>query len=117
MAAAVQNPALMAPRELREALGVSRERLARMFDVSAKTVERWEAQDAAPSKPPAAVVFAHLREIVVLGHLVYTPDGFSRFMTTPLAIFDGRTAIKLLERGEGERVLAALAADYEGLGS
>jgi hypothetical protein len=88
-----------------------------MFDVSAKTVERWEAQDAAPSSPAAAGVFARLREIVELGRLVYTPQGFSRFLKTPLPVFEGRTAVKLLERGEGERVLSALAADYEGLGS
>jgi transcriptional regulator with XRE-family HTH domain len=115
--AAVRPPALISPRELRAALAVSRERMARMFDVSAKTVERWEAQDRPPSGPPTAEVFACLQEIIELGRLVYTPEGFRQLMKTPLAAFEGRTALKLLERGEAERVLAALAADYEGLGA
>lgn len=110
------RPPVMGSRELRAALHVSRERMARMFDVSAKTVERWETQNTPPTADAAAEIFARLQQIAQLGQIVYT-QGFTQFMTTPLHAFQGRTAVKLLERGESEQVLAALAADYEGLGS
>jgi putative PIN family toxin of toxin-antitoxin system len=54
---------------------------------------------------------------LLLGLTVYGPEGFQRFLRTPLREFEGRTALQLLEVGETGRVLAALAADYEGLGS
>lgn len=34
-----------------------------------------------------------------------------------MRVLDGSTALQMIERGEGERVFAALAQDYEGLGS
>src|SRR4051812_31644933 len=101
---------------LRRALGVSREHLARMVDVSAKSVERWERGDTQPSGHPA-VRLAELREIAELGQLVFAPAGLARFLITPMAVFGNRTAAQMLERGDGARVLAALAADYEGLGA
>jgi hypothetical protein len=57
------------------------------------------------------------REVAELGRVVYTPAGLDRFLSTPMAVFDGRTAIELLESDQSEQVLAALAADYMGLGS
>jgi transcriptional regulator with XRE-family HTH domain len=112
------KPAPSSPvREVRGALGISRERMARLLDISAKTVERWEAQGVPPRSTSVRERFAQLSRIAELGRLVYTPEGLARFLTTPLPVFDGRPAMKLLELGEGERVLAALAADYEGLGA
>lgn len=76
----------------------------------------------APSRSPAKrlermmEVSPAAREVAELGLVVYTPAGFDRFLSTPLAIFDGRTALDLLESDQAEPVLAALAADYEGLG-
>ena len=101
---------------LRTALGVSRERLARMVDVSAKTVERWERGDTQPSGHSAGRL-AQLREITELGQLIYAPAGLTQFLTTPMAVFGYRTAAQMLERGDGDCVLAALSADYEGLGA
>jgi hypothetical protein len=59
---------------------------------------------------------AQLREIVMIGHTVYTRDGFKKFMTTPMEIFDGKTGKQLLKEGQADRVLKELIADYEGLG-
>ena len=101
---------------LRAALGVSRERLARMVDVSAKTVERWERGDTQPSGGSAARL-ARLHEIAELGQLIYSPAGLPRFLTTPMPVFGFKTAAQMLESGDGALVLAALAADYEGLGA
>jgi len=106
----------IAPRRLREDLGLSRERMARLLDVSAKTIERWEARPEPPANRAARKRLAQLREIVFLGLIVYTPEGFHRFLTTPMPAFDGRTGLQLIENDEGEEVIGALAADYEGLG-
>ena len=104
------------PRDLREAFRLSRERLARLVGVSAKTVERWEARPTRPARDETRARMAQLREIAELGATVYTRDGLGAFLEAPLAEFGGLTALQLIERGEADRVLAALAADYEGAG-
>jgi len=103
-------------RKLRADLRLSRERMGRLLDVSAKTVERWEERGALPAGLMARQRLAQLRDIAELGLMVYTPAGFDSFLRTPLAEFGGTTALQLIELGQAERVLGALAADYEGLG-
>ena len=105
----------LTPHALRSELGLSRERMARLFDVSAKTIERWEARGAPPSAADRQRLL-QIREILDLGRLVYTAEGLQRFLDAPLPVFKGATALQMIERGEGEQVLAALATDYEGLG-
>jgi transcriptional regulator with XRE-family HTH domain len=104
------------PRDIRDAFRLSRERLARLVGVTAKTVERWEAKPTRPARDETRARMAHLREIAELGAPVYTRDGLGDFLDAPLAEFDGLTALQLIERGQGDRVLAAIAADYEGAG-
>lgn len=104
------------PRDLRDAFRLSRERLARLVGVTAKTVERWEAKPTRPARDETRARMAQLREIAELGATVYTRESLGDFLEAPLAEFDGLTALQLIERGEADRVLAALAADYEGAG-
>lgn len=104
------------PRDLREAFRLSRERLGRLVGVSAKTVERWEAKPTRPARDETRTRMAQLRDIAELGATVYTRDGLGDFLEAPLAEFSGLTALQLIERGEADRVLAALAADFEGAG-
>lgn len=104
------------PRDLRDAFRLSRERLARLVGVSAKTIERWEARATRPARDETRTRMAQLREIAELGAAVYTQERLGDFMIAPLAEFGGLTPLQLIERGEGDRVLAALAADYEGTG-
>jgi len=105
------------PRDLREAFRLSRERLARLVGVSAKTVERWESKPATrPARDETRARMAQLREIADLGATVYTRERLGDFLEAPLAEFGGLTALQLIERGEADRVLAAIAADYEGAG-
>jgi hypothetical protein len=59
--------------------------------------------------------WSRLQEIADLGLLVSTRDGFQAFLTTPLPAFDGRTPLQTIQAGR--EVIAALAADDEGLGS
>jgi transcriptional regulator with XRE-family HTH domain len=104
------------PRDLREAFRLSRERLARLIGVSAKTIERWEARPTRPARDDARARMAALREIADLGAAVYTRERLGDFMATPLPEQGGLSPLQLIERGEAGRVLAALAADYEGGG-
>ena len=109
------NPLDFNPNVIREQLHLSRERMGRVLRVSSKTVERWERRQAVPDAR-ARKDFSQLKQIAELAHSVYTPDGVKALLTTPLQAFDGRTALDLMNLGEYERVIAALAADYEGLG-
>ena len=109
-------PAALHPREIRARLGLSRERMARLFDVSAKTIERWEARETPPASPHARKRLAELQEIAELAHIVYQPEGVTVFLATPFPTFDGRTALQMIEAGQAERVMGALAEDYEGTG-
>ena len=104
------------PRDLREVFRLSRERLARLIGVSAKTVERWEAKPTRPARDEIRARMAQLREIADLGAAVYTREGLADFLDAPLAEWGGLTALQLIERGEADRVLASLASDYEGAG-
>lgn len=116
--------ATLEPRELRRDLNLSRERMARLIDVSSKTIERLEEQDSsptgskghAPSTSKARARLAHIQEMRDLGLMVYTGEGFRQFLRTPLPIFKSRTPLQMIEQGEIDQVIAALASDYEGLG-
>jgi hypothetical protein len=88
--------------------------MGRLLDVSWKTVERMEAADRLPASATAAARLAQIQRVVDLGLTVYTPEGFTHFMATPLPTFGGLTALQLIERGQVDRVLGALATDYEG---
>lgn len=106
--------ATLRPRDLRSQLGLSRERLGRILSISSKTVERWEGLEQVPRSERAARRLAALDEAVRLGRLSYEPDALRRLLATPLREFDGLTALQLIEQDQGDRVLALLAADYEG---
>jgi DNA-binding XRE family transcriptional regulator len=106
------------PEELRRDLSLSRERMARLVDVSAKTVERWEHQGSLPTRASARIrtQLAQIQEVRDLGLCVYTLEGFRQFLKSPLPAFDGRTPLQMIEQGKADAVIAALASDYEGLG-
>jgi DNA-binding XRE family transcriptional regulator len=112
---AARIPPTIDSLQVRRALGISRDRMGRLLDVTAKTVGRLEDEQRLPAQPAVATRLAKLKELVDLGLLVYTPEGFARFMATALPVFGGFTALQLIERGEIERVFAELAATYEGI--
>jgi len=88
--------------------------MARLLDVSAKTVERWETLEHPPAGVRQRRDLALISEIVMLGRTVFSADGFVRFLNAPLPVFGGNTALQMMERGHTTEVLAALAADYDG---
>ena len=103
------------PLEIRQNLHLSRERLGGILHISAKTLERWEKRNEIPNRD-AIKDFAKIRDIAELARAVYTAEGVDTFLSTPLPVFEGRTALELMGLGEYDRVIAALAADYDGLG-
>jgi hypothetical protein len=110
----VRPASVVDPRAIRGALSLSYERMARLLDVSGRTVERMEELGRVPRSAAVAERLGQLAQIVELGQVVYTPDGWRQFLTLPQPRFGGRTALQLIERGEADRVIGALATDYEG---
>ena len=106
--------AVVEPRAIRAGLGLSVERMGRLLDVRGRTVERMEALGRPPRSAAVAERLGQLALIVELGQLVYTREGWRQFLILPQPRFGGRTALQLVERGEAERVIGALATDYEG---
>ncbi|MHB8645715.1 MAG: helix-turn-helix domain-containing protein [Thermomicrobiales bacterium] len=114
--ALLTRPTFLTLAELRKQLNVSRERMGRLIDVSAKTIERWEARGEMPKNRLLRERLAQIQEIAELGLMVYTREGFDLFMTTPMGVFDNHTAMQMIEIGRGDEVFSAFAADYEGMG-
>jgi predicted transcriptional regulator len=110
-------PTSLDVREIRQGLGLSRERFARLLDVSARTVERWEEHDELPSRAGVRQRLLTLREIEEMGRLVYEPAALRRFLASPMPAFGGQSALQLVAAGQSGRVLGALASLYEGQGS
>lgn len=114
---AARTPPTIAPRQVRLALGISRDRMGRLLEVTSKTIARLEDESRLPAQAAVASRLARLKELADLGLLVYTPEGFAQFMATPLPVFGGLTALQLIERGQIETVFAELASTYEGVPS
>jgi DNA-binding XRE family transcriptional regulator len=101
-------------RVIRDTIGISRERMARLLDVSTKTIERAEAQCTWPTSRTATERLAKLSQIVDLGLQVYTPKGFQSFMRDPMPVWEGRTALQMIEAGDINSVYGEIVSDYEG---
>lgn len=114
--APLTRPRILTLAELRKQLNISRERMGRLIDVSAKTIERWEARGEMPKNRLFRERLAQIQKITELGLMVYTREGFDLFMTTPMGVFDNYTAMQMIEMGKGDEVFSAFAADYEGMG-
>ena len=100
--------------DLRAKLGISRERMGRLLDVSARTIQRWEDNDQLPSNRWVANVLVQLHQIVELGLEVFTPEGLQIVMSKPQPVFDNRSGLDMIEAGEGENVYREFAGAYEG---
>ncbi len=104
------------PHDIRQGLSISQERMSHLLRVSAKTVSRWEKNAQQPQDQDILFRLAKLKEIKELGLMVYTPEGLKKFLTTPLPIFEGRCGFDLIQLGDYQSVIGALAADFEGTG-
>ncbi len=111
----VLSSEILNPLIIRQQLHLSQERMSHLLHISSKTLWRWENTNASPSNKAKAHL-AKLKQIASLAEKVYTVEGVEEFLFTPLEEFGGHTAYDILSLGEYDRVIAALAADYEGLG-
>lgn len=87
--------------------------MGRLLGVTSRTVERSESARRLPTARVATERLAQIRQIVDLGLTVYTLEGLRAFVATPMLAFHNATALQAIERGEGNMVISALAADYE----
>ncbi len=110
----IATPSALHLADLRGQLGISRESLARLLDVSAKSIERWEGRGTLPVGLALRQRLAQLHEVAALAQAVFEADGARAFVRTPLPALAGRTPLQAIAAGEGERVLAVLATFYEG---
>jgi DNA-binding XRE family transcriptional regulator len=111
----VLSSEILNPLTIRQHLHLSQERMSHLLRVSCKTLWRWENNYVLPNSQ-AKVHLAKLKQVATLAQKVYTPEGVKEFIFTPLEEFGGHTAYDILSLGEYDRVIAALASDYEGLG-
>lgn len=102
--------------KIRTDMGLSREKMARIVDVSSKTIERWEKGETFPTSRRVNQLYREMREMVELGLMVFTVEGFKWLITQPVPALDDRTPYEMLELGDVESVTGFLAAGYEGLG-
>jgi transcriptional regulator with XRE-family HTH domain len=116
MPAIKDRQSLLSPLEIRRKLAISQEHMSSLLGVSVKTISRWEKDQGQPRAPEQLARLAKLKEISELGQTVYTPEGLREFLSTPLPVFAGHTGFDLLQLGDYEPVIGALAADFEGTG-
>ena len=116
MPAVKDHKPVLSPLEIRRKLAISQEHMSNLLRVSVKTISRWEKDAGQPRAPEQLARLAKLKEISELGQTVYTPEGLREFLSTPLPVFAGRTGFDLLQLGDYEPVIGALAADFEGTG-
>lgn len=116
MATLIDQNQTLNPFQIRQGLAISQEHFSHLLGISAKTVGRWEKQERRPTDPAHLARLAKLKEILDLGLMVYSSPGLHEFLSTPLPIFNGRSGFELIQLGEYEPVIAALAADFEGTG-
>lgn len=100
-------------RDLREQLGLSQESLSRALDVSARSVERWEAAGATSASPDVARRVALVAEIAALADEAYG-DGVATFMVTPRRSLGMRTPREAVTRGDLEAVREVLIDTLDG---
>lgn len=104
------------PVNIRQGLGISQERMSTLVRVSSKTINRWEKGESKPNDPDSLSRLAKLKEILELGQMVYTKEGLKEFLSTPMPVFSGKSGFDLIQIGDYESVIAAMAADFEGTG-
>ena len=100
--------------EIRHELGISRERMARLLDVSSRTVARWEEQGQLPSNRWVRQALLQISAIIDVARESLTEVGLHAIMTTPQPVFGNRSGLEMIEQGQMETVYRELAGMAEG---
>jgi DNA-binding transcriptional regulator YiaG len=101
---------------IRVTLGISQEILAQILRVTVRTVSRWEKGETQPTSPGDIAQIKRLKALMDLGLKVYSRQGLQSLLAEAQPVFGNKTGIDMLAFGEYERVVAAIEADFEGLG-
>lgn len=99
---------------IRHELGISRERMSRLLDVSSRTVARWEEQGQLPSNRWVRQALLQISVIIDVAHESLTDTGLHSLMTTPQPVFGNRSGLEMIEQGQVETVYRELAGMAEG---
>ncbi len=91
---------------------LSQEALARILNVSAKTVQRW-AKGTRPRPRPQLVQLARL--VALLEEALPSKNAIQNYLNHPNPSFSGERPIDLLARGEFERIEVDVQAMLEGV--
>jgi transcriptional regulator with XRE-family HTH domain len=108
--AEVRSPEI---RTLRTSLGLSQELFSRVLDVSARSVERWEARPTATIAADTSRRLEVTREILSLAAEVFRGD-VATFMTTPRRSLGLRTPREAMIHGDLDLVRQILVNGLEG---
>jgi uncharacterized protein (DUF2384 family) len=100
-------------RTVRDQLGLSQESLSRALDVSARSVERWEAAGGTSTSADVARRLALVSEIAALADEVYGDD-VATFMATPRRSLGQRTPREAMTHGDLEDVRQVLINTLDG---
>lgn len=103
------------PGSLKQAvrvLGLSQEALARVLNVSARTVHRW-LKGARPRQNPEVDRLQRLASL--LEEVLPSPEVIRSYLNHPNPSLDSETPLQVLLRGELDRVSADLSALAEGV--
>ncbi len=100
-------------RTARDRLGLSRELLSRVLDVSTRSVERWEARGSTAASAETRRRLATVAEIADLAREVYGDD-VAAFMSTPRRSLGMRTPREAMVHGDVEAVRQVLIDALEG---
>jgi len=103
---------------IRRDLGLSAEYMARMLQVSTKTINRWEENEHIPENlnHDRLLRITKIKEIIKLGLEVYTPKGLRNFLFEPQPGLSYKKPYDLILSGEYDTVISALVDDLEGVG-
>jgi len=101
---------------IRTRLELSTENMAKLLQVSSRTISRWEEKKKFPQKEVQIIRIAKLREIVDLASMIYSKEGLREFLFTPQPVFNGKSAFQMMTIDDYDIVMSALSSDYEGGG-
>ena len=87
----VTTPPSLNPRAVRLSLGISRDRMGRLLEVTSKTVARLEDQERLPAQSAAATRLARLKELADLEGVTskYMQKLVAKGLHRAQEIFDG----------------------------
>lgn len=94
-------------------LGLSRELMSRVLEVSSRSVERWESRERVSLTPDVQRRLATVSEIAELAQEVYG-DSVAGFMSTPRRSLGMRTPREAMVHGDLDAVRDTLINALEG---